>query len=156
MYWKSNWGEISFISNFWLEILYFTTVPMAGIISQKYKYKKELICLIVIGFISTPLSDQSHFWKGSVPAPWAELIKGDNSAICNPKEFSWTGKQYNTWPDKRSDFNETFLIRHFYNSTCPLFSTCSQAVKWDSRTFLSWILQQNYLWAGHSIILRWI
>ena len=58
--------------------------------------------------------------------------------------------------------NKTFIICHSYKplSSSPLsysyHLTFSHAVKWDSRTFLCWILQQNYIWVGHLIILRWI
>ena len=63
--------------------------------------------------------------------------------------------------NKWSVLNKQFLIPHSYKLlSLSLLSSSyhlifSQTGKWDSRIFLCWILQQNYLWAGHLIILCW-
>ena len=94
---------------------------------------------------------------GALSAPWAELLKGDNSAFrmqqCSlnailPKNSAGLG--YSIACGKMEWFNKTFLIATPTNpypylqlsSTYQI--TFSQAAKWDSRTFL---------WAGHLIIL---
>ena len=114
---------------------------------------KEQICLKIINLAIRALSGRI-------------LTKRDNSAFCmqwctlnaiESKEFRWTGKQYNMWTNGVF-FNKTF---HSYKplSSSLLSSTYhlifSQTVKWDSRVLLCWSLRQNYLWAGHLIILRW-
>ena len=83
------------------------------------------------------------------PGPWAELIKQDNSAFsmqwCTlnailPRNFAWLGN--NTTHGQMEWFQ-----RNFPNTT--LLQTLIHI-----STLL--ILQQNYLWAGHLIILLWI